>query len=374
MPAPQISYLTDVYFEPGARRHLPEILTGLGIHRPLLVADQGLASAGLLEQIPGVSLERAFLEVDPNPSEANVEAGVERYRALECDGLVAVGGGSPIDCAKAIGVLATHAPPLEQYAYLRGGLGRIGAAKPPLVAVPTTAGTGSEVGRGALITFRSGRKLALLSSRLFPQAAICDPELTVGLPPLLTAATGMDAITHCVETYLSPRWNPVAEAIALDGLSRALGAIETATTWGQDLAARSEMLLAATQGGLTFQKGLGAVHCLSHALGGLAHRRLHHGTLNAILLPHVLAYNAPECSSKLARLAPLLGVPGPREVPGAFTVLAARLGLPASLRDLGAPLEEVVGVAGAAFEDHCGVTNPRALTLESCRELLRAAW
>jgi len=279
-----------------------------------------------------------------------------------------------MDCAKAIALLATHPPPLEAYAFLRGGLERISGSKPPVIAVPTTAGTGSEVGRGALITFQSGRKLAILSPRLIPEAAVCDPELTLGLPPPLTAGTGMDAVTHCVETYLSPRFNPVAEAIALDGLQRALRHIRTAVSNGSELQARSEMLLAALQGGLTFQKGLGAVHSLSHALGSLEHRRLHHGTLNAILLPHVLRFNAEACWPKLKRLSQVLRLPSAAKVAGYFEGVAREIGLPLRLRDLGVPWEEVEALSTAAFEDHSSATNPKPLSVEACRELFRAAY
>jgi alcohol dehydrogenase class IV len=370
---PTLTYLTDVYFEPGAARRLPELLASRGIRRPLVVTDRGLVALGLVHRL-GLGGEPVFAAVDPNPTEENVLEGVEYYRAHERDGLVALGGGSPIDCAKAIAILTTHPPPLEDYAFLRGGLPRITARKPPLIAVPTTAGTGSEVGRGALITFRSGRKLALISPRLIPEAAVCDPELTLGLPPLLTAATGMDAISHCVETFLSPRWNPVAEAIALDGLARAARWLQRAVEASSSLEARSEMLLAALEGGLTFQKGLGAVHSLSHALGSLQRRQLHHGTLNAILLPHVLRFNEPLCREKLERLAVAAGASSGDGLAEFFEQLTAAIGLPPRLRDLGVPWEEVEALCPAAREDHSTATNPRPLSLEDCRDLFRAAY
>jgi alcohol dehydrogenase class IV len=374
MPSPTITYLADVYFEAGAARHVPEVLRKHGMSRPLIVTDSGVITAGVVERLQSAPREAVFSGVDPNPTEENVEHGLGLYRERGCDGVLAVGGGSPIDCAKAIALLVTHGPPLEQYAFLRGGLDRITEGKPPVIAVPTTAGTGSEVGRGALITFRSGRKLAILSPKLIPQAAVCDPELTLSLSPLLTAATGMDAVSHCVETFMSPRFNPVADAIALDGLRRAAEWIRRAVRDGPDIEARSEMLMAALEGGLTFQKGLGAIHSLSHALGALSHRRLHHGTLNSVFLPHVLRFNAEGCEAKLRRLADVLSLSSGGAVPAFFEGLARELGLPPRLRDLGVPWDEAESCTQAAFDDHCGATNPRPLSLEASRDLLRVAW
>src|SRR6185437_14477942 len=241
---------------------------------------------------------------------------------------------SPIDLAKAVALLVHHVLPLEQYAFVRGGLTRITSRIPPLIAIPTTAGTGSEVGRAAVMTLGSGEKLGIISPHLIPKAAVCDPELTVGLPPILTAGSGMDAISHCIETFCSPRKNSVADAIALEGLSRGWRHLETATHHGANLSARSEMMLCSLHGGLTFQKGLGAVHSLSHPLGALTEKRLHHGTLNAIFLPHVLRFNAPACPEKLGRIAHALGLTR-EQLPDAVTKLNARLGLPPNLSAMG---------------------------------------
>ncbi len=193
--------------------------------------------------------------------------------------------------AKAVALLVAHPPPLAQYAMVEGGVARITPAVAPLIAIPTTAGTGSEVGRGGLITLADGRKLGLVSPHLIPKVAICDPELTLGLPPLLTAATGMDALAHCLETFLSPRVNPPAEAIALDGLGRAARHIERAVSDGADREARWQMMTASMEGAMAFQKGLGAVHAMSHPMGALREPSLHHGTLNAVVLPAVLRFN-----------------------------------------------------------------------------------
>jgi alcohol dehydrogenase class IV len=323
-----------------------------------------------------------FDAVPANPTESAALAGVEQFRAQNCDGVIAVGGGSPIDCAKAIALLATHAPPLRQYAMIEGGTPKITAKKPPLLAVPTTAGTGSEVGRGALITFdvstgnsaQANDKIALISPHLIPTAAVCDPELTLDLPPGLTAGTGMDAVSHCVETYLSPRFNPVADAIALDGLARALKNLGTAVSHGTDLAARSEMLVAALEGGLTFQKGLGVIHALSHPMGGLKGKRLHHGTLNAVFLPHAIRFNHDACPSKIQVLAQVAGVSSARNLPFFFESLTASIGLPTRLRDMGVTQTDLEACVPGAIKDHSNQTNPRQANESDIRALYHAAW
>jgi 4-hydroxybutyrate dehydrogenase len=350
-------------------------LSGLGVVRPLVVTDIGIRAAGILDRVLGAGAAAApvFDATPTNPTEAAVEAALALYRAEGCDGLVAVGGGSPVDLAKGVALLAAHPGPLAGYAAILGGVPRITASIAPVVAVPTTAGTGSEVGRAALITLEDGRKLGFISPHLIPKAAICDPELTLGLPPLLTAATGMDAVTHCVETYLSPRYNPPAEAIALDGLARAVAAIERAVADGRDRAARQEMLMAALQGGLTFQKGLGAVHALSHPLGGLKEPSLHHGTLNAVLLPAVLRYNEPAAAEKYGTLRRVLGLPGHASLPDHFQALGTRLGLPSGLRAMGVPEACLAGIARQATLDHSAATNPRPASEAEFLALLREA-
>lgn len=356
-----IFYLSHVRFGHGALGELAAAVAGLGVRRPLLVTDKGVRAAGLAERVAkALGMEASVFDGTPtNPTEGAVEAALALYREEGCDGIVAVGGGSPIDLGKAVALLATHPGPLEGYAAILGGVPKITAAVAPVVAVPTTAGTGSEVGRAALVTLRDGRKLGFLSPHLIPKAAICDPELTLGLPPGLTAATGFDAITHCVETYLSPRYNPPAEAIALDGLARAVSWIERAVADGQDRTARQEMMMAALEGGLTFQKGLGAVHALSHPLGGLERPSLHHGTLNAVLLPPVLRFNAGHVGEKEAILRQRLGLAEGADLAGFFAELAGRLGLPPGLRAMGLPEECLPAIAKAATQDHSAATNPR---------------
>lgn len=369
MTAPaRIGYLTDIHFGAGASQMVPDLVRGLGAHRPLVVTDGPLVEAGFVQHL-GLDAPVVFDAVPPNPTESAARAALAIYRAESCDGLVGLGGGSPMDLAKAVALLVHHAGPLAPYALIHGGVERITARMPPLVAVPTTAGTGAEVGRAALITLDSGDKLALISAHLIPRAAVCDPGLTRSLPPVLTAATGMDAVAHCIETFCSPQFNPVAEAIALDGLSRAWHAIRRALAAPQDLAARADMMMAALQGGLTFQKGLGAVHALSHPLGGLSERHLHHGTLNAIFLPHVLRFNADACPDRLARLAACLDLAGPDAVAGAVADMVASLGLPGRLRDLGLAAPDLQPMVPRALRDHCSRTNPRPMDLESCRRL-----
>jgi alcohol dehydrogenase class IV len=367
-----IAYLTTVEFGEGTVSTLPEQLKAAGVKRPLLVSDRGLAATGLVGRIeslcpPGSPV---FLDVPANPTEAASRAALAVYQAHGCDGICAVGGGSPIDLAKCVALLAGHNDPLESYAAIYGGIGKITAAVAPVVAIPTTAGTGSEVGRAALITLDDGRKLGFISPHLIPRRALCDPELTLGLPPFLTAATGLDALSHCIETFLSPRFNPPAEAIALDGAGRIWRNIDTAFANGKDLPARSEMLMGALQGGLTFQKGLGAVHALSHALGGLKQPTLHHGTLNAILLPPVLRFNASHVGNKIERLNTALGLPPTADLAGQIEALNVRLNIPKGLRTLGVPPDKLSWVVERSLEDHSHATNPRPATRDDYARLL----
>jgi 4-hydroxybutyrate dehydrogenase len=372
-----ITYLTTIRFDVGAVRELSADMAGLAIHRPLLVTDAGVVAAGLVDRVAAQSelLRRApvFDSVPTNPTQEAVEAALDLYREHGCDGLVAIGGGSPIDLAKAVALLATHDGPLVHYAAILGGLPRITAAVAPLVAVPTTAGTGSEVGRAALITLRDGRKLGFISPHLVPKLAVCDPELTLGLPPGLTAATGMDALTHCIETYLSPRDNPPAEAIALDGLSRAVRFLERAVERGADVEARREMMMAALEGGLTFQKGLGAVHSLSHALGAFGKLKLHHGTLNAVLLPSVLRYNEPAVQAKFPSLRRAMSLREGQDLARFIEELNSRIGMPKGLATMGVPAGLLSAAAEAAVADHSTATNPRPVSQDDFAQILTAA-
>ncbi|WP_108658670.1 iron-containing alcohol dehydrogenase [Acuticoccus kandeliae] len=372
-----INYLTKIRFGVGAIRELSEELTALGIERPLIVTDRGLVAAGLITQMfeaSGLSKDTAvFAETPENPTEDATEAALEVLKAANADGIVAIGGGSSIDLAKGVALLATHPGPLETYAAIRGGVAKVTPAVLPLIAVPTTAGTGSEVGRATLITLRNQRKLGFLSPYLIPRVAICDPELTLTLPPRLTAATGIDAISHCVETYLSPKFNPPAEGIALDGLERAWATIRRAVADGSDIEARTEMMAAALEGALAFQKGLGAVHSTSHALGGLKQYRLHHGTLNAVMMPPVLRYNAPVCEAKYAKMRVVMGLEPGTDLAETFTQLNRDLGLPTTLSEMGVSPDVIDEVSQWSFEDHSTATNPRPATAADFAAILKDA-
>ncbi|MEH6728798.1 MAG: iron-containing alcohol dehydrogenase, partial [Hyphomicrobiales bacterium] len=315
-----------------------------------------------------------FDETPQNPTEAATLAGRRVYDTEKCDAVIAVGGGSAIDLAKAIALTATHDGPLADYAAIHGGVSKITDSLPPLIAIPTTAGTGSEVGRGAIIVLNDHRKLGFISPYLIPDAAICDPQLTITLPPHLTAATGMDALTHCVETYIATAFNPPADGIAIDGLKRASAHIRNATRNGTDLEARTQMMAAAMNGALAFQKGLGAVHAMSHALGGLPGRTLHHGMLNAVLLPHVLRFNEPVVGHRYAELKQAMGLPASADLAKAIGILTSELGLPTTLSQMGVTQLDMEAAAPLAEKDHTNGTNPRKATAADYVSLLSQAF
>ncbi len=382
---PLIQYLTQIQFEPGAVKLVQGECAKLGIARPLLVTDKGVRAAGLLDRLTAqLDHGRAlpvFDDTPSNPTERAVRAAVALYKNENCDGLIALGGGSAIDLAKGVAVAATHDGPLEDFMVIKGGAAKITNKVAPLIALPTTAGTGSEVGRGAVIILegghnQAGRKLTMISPHLIPRVAICDPELTYGLPPLLTAATGMDAIAHCIETFLSAAFNPPAEGIALDGLRRGWAHIEMAVREPANPAARLNMMSASMQGALAFQKGLGCVHSLSHSLGGLE-PRLHHGTLNALFLPPVLRFNAEHESvradRKMERLGEAMGLHPGAEIDVEITRMNARLGLPKGLGALGVTEALFPRIIDGALADHTHKTNPRAAGVEDYTRMLREA-
>ena len=371
-----IGYLTTTIFDYGAIRSLPTELAALGVRRPLLVTDAGVQQAGIAAQVLAQldqTTVTVFARTPPNPTEEAVLEGVVSYREGGCDGLIALGGGSPIDLAKGVALAATHEAPLEQYAAVLGGVGKITEKVAPVIAIPTTAGTGSEVGRGALINLTNGSKLALISPHLIPKRAICDPELTLGLPPLLTAATGIDALTHCIETFLSPLVNPPAEAIALDGASRAWHFIQRAVTNGADREARWEMMMAALEGGLTFQKGLGAVHSLSHAAGALRSPTLHHGMLNGVFLPHILRFSAQSVGNKYEKLSDIFGISRDTDLAAAVSDLVQSLNLPTTLGQMGFEARHIPQTVVRALADHSNATAPRKASAEEFEGLLHAA-
>ena len=374
-----IYYVTQIQFEFGAIKLLKQECERVGISRPLIVTDPGVKAAGILQKalaaLPGMTVA-VFDQTPSNPTEAAVRAAAEMYKLQGCDGLIAVGGGSAIDCAKGVAIAATHEGPLTHYATIEGGSPRITERVAPLIAVPTTSGTGSEVARGAIIIVDDHRKLGFHSWHLVPKAALCDPELTLGLPPMLTAATGMDAIAHCMETFMAPPFNPPADGIALDGLMRGWAHIERATLDGSDREARLNMMSASMQGAMAFQKGLGCVHSLSHSLGGVD-PRLHHGTLNAMFLPAVIQFNATADSiqkeQRLQRMAQAMGLTSANDIAQAIKDMNARLGLPSGLAAMGVQSNLFDQIITGAMADHCHKTGPRIATTDEYRDMLTQA-
>ena len=376
-----IHYITQIQIDFGALRSLQAECQRLGISRPLIVTDAGVKAAGILDRallaLPGWPVS-VFDQTPSNPTEAAVRAAVDAYRRGHCDGLIALGGGSAIDCAKGVAIAATHHGPLKTYATIEGGSPKITERAVPLIAVPTTAGTGSEVARGAILIIDDGRKLGFHSWHIVPKSAICDPELTLGLPAGLTAATGMDAIAHCMETFMAAPFNPPADGIALDGLQRAWAHIERATRDGTDREARLNMMSASMQGAMAFQKGLGCVHSLSHSLGGV-NPRLHHGTLNAMFLPAVIRFNADaqnvKKENRLARMAQAMGLKGGSadDVAEAVREMNARLGLPTGLSAMGVGSGDFTRVIEGALADHCHKMNPRLASSDDYLAMLDAS-
>ena len=375
-----IYYITQVRFEFGAIKLLKQECERVGIKRPLIVTDPGVKAAGILQKaldaLPDLTVA-VFDQTPSNPTEAAVLVAAELYKTSGCDGLIAIGGGSAIDCAKGVAIAATHESPLTSYATIEGGSPKITSRVAPLIAVPTTSGTGSEVARGAIIIVGDRRKLGFHSWHLVPKAAICDPELTLGLPAGLTAATGMDAIAHCMETFMSAAFNPPADGIALDGLERGWAHIERATRDGSDREARLNMMSASMQGAMAFQKGLGCVHSLSHSLGGVD-PRLHHGALNAVFLPAVVRFNAEAESMqkelRQVRMARVMGLSSGSEISDAIKTMNARLGLASGLAEMGVRREQFKDIIKGAIADHCHTTNPRLASAENYQEMLEASF
>ena len=371
-----IYYVTQVQFDFGAIKLLRQECDRVDITRPLVVTDAGVKAAGILQKaldmLPGMTVA-VFDQTPSNPTEAAVLAAAALYKARGCDGLIAVGGGSAIDCAKGVAIAATHDEALTSYATIEGGSAKITDRAAPLIAVPTTSGTGSEVARGAIIIVDDHRKLGFHSWHIVPKAAICDPELTLGLPAKLTAATGMDAIAHCMETFMSAAFNPPADGIALDGLERGWAHIEHATRDGSDREARFNLMSASMQGAMAFQKGLGCVHSLSHSLGGVD-PRLHHGTLNAMFLPAVVEFNASAESmlrdKRLDRMARAMGLAAGSDIASALRDMNKRLELPSGLSHMNVSANAFEKIIHGALLDHCHKTNPRLATTADYTQIL----
>jgi alcohol dehydrogenase class IV len=369
------SFPTRIVFGAGALATLPEHAKTLG-RRALVVCDEGIAQLGLADRVRSM-LEAAglsaaiFDRVDPNPVEKNVEDGVAAYRAHEADHLIAVGGGSPLDAAKLIALKTTHDRPLVDYDDATGGDRFIGPNVPPLVTIPTTAGTGSEVGRSGVVTLAAnGRKTVIFSPYLLAKVAILDPELTVSMPPRVTAATGFDALTHCLEAWCAKGDHPMADAIALGGLELCAKHLARAVEAPADLEARGAMMKAAMMGAVAFQKGLGACHSLAHPLS--SEKGMHHGLANALCLPAVVEFNERAIADRLDR-ARVIFDPSARSLADALRALRAKVGLPSGLGAEGIAKADIPKLADKAFEDACHQSNPRACTRDDLARLYEAS-
>ncbi len=368
---PLIQYLSRIQFDFGAVGLLADELARLGLERPLLVTDQGVAKAGLLDRVlDAASPIRPVLYdgTTENPTEQSLLDCLEIWRDKGCDGLIALGGGSPIDLAKAIALLTSHGGNLADYNVKTAGPDRIGRVSPQ-IAIPTAAGTGAEVGRASVMTRLDGRTSVAVSLNMVADTVICDPELTLTLPPRLTAATGIDAFSHGVEAFCSTVENPPAAAIARDAARRAAKWLPVAVQDGQNRDARWQMMMAALQGGMCLQKSLGAAHAMATPLGTL---NLHHGTLIGILLPHVIAFNRSHAAPAIADLSEAIGL-GETDLADWTRALVGSIGLPGRLRDLGVTAEQLEGIANISSCEHLSVTNPRPCSTAEYETLLRAA-
>lgn len=381
----EMSYPTRVVFGPGALQRVPAQVARLKMKHPLVVTDAGVVKAGLAQKLydalkaASISFD-VFEKVEPNPTEKDAFDGVAEYKRFHCDGIIAIGGGSPLDTAKLIQLLTTHEPPLSRYDDARGGDQYVNDNMPPSIAIPTTAGTGSEVSRSGVATLKdTQRKTVIFSPFLMPKAAICDPELTVGLPPGPTAATGMDAFTHCLEAFVSNGFHPLADAVAIDGIARCARSLVTAVKDGKNLAARGDMMVAAMEGAMAFQKGLGACHALAHALTPIAN--LHHGLANAIVLPTVMEFNRGSSTGRLARVAVAMGDNSlaREEVLAGNAIERVRkmnkeIGIPSRLRETGVKEEDLPRIADKAWEDASHLGNPRKIAKAELLAIARAAF
>ncbi len=364
------SFPTTILFGPGAIERLPEELGKRGISHPLLVTDAGLARTPVFERVIGLVPGAAvFSAVEPNPTERNVTDGVAAYHQGRCNGIIGLGGGSPLDAAKAIRLKVTHELPLAEYDDLLDGGQLISANVPPFIAIATTSGTGSEVSRSTVITIAStNRKTVVFSPHLIPVLAIADPELTLELPPRLTAGTGMDAFTHNVEAYISKGFHPICDAIALSGARMVWEHLPRVMAHPHDVESRSQMMMASIMGAVAFQKGLGATHSLAHPLS--SDSGMHHGTANAVMLPFVLEFNQSVVAQRLAGLAALFGG---GNIADRVRELNERAAIAPRLRDYGVTAEVLPALADKAIQDGCHQLNPRPCTREDLLALYRAA-
>jgi 4-hydroxybutyrate dehydrogenase len=375
-----INYLNQCIFEDGAISNLSRALGSLGITRPLLVTDAGIKAAGILVKVLAEAPNDTvvFDQVLQNPTQAQVQELLDKYRSSGCDGLIALGGGSSIDIAKATALMASHDGDLARFSVAQRGSKHIGKVA-PIIAIPTTAGTGSEVSVAAMIVMESGTKEIFISPNLIPPIAICDPLLTIGLPPHLTAATGMDALTHCIEAVLSPAINPPADAIGLDGIERifAQGWLERAVKEPENREARWNMLMASTEGALAFVKGLGACHALAHSCSRIKELNLHHGVLNAIFLPRVMraieAQTDEAGNMKLTRIKKAMGLSQDDNISSAIFDLSSKINIPRNLTAIGIVAGHCDEVVEYAMLDFAHLTNCIKFDENTYREIFLQA-
>ena len=370
----QLNYFNRPHFENGAIEKISKVLKSHGIKNPLICSDPGLSSIGMTEKIGSLisdDLSASFYEETPaNPTEKAVNEALEIYKSNSCDGVIGFGGGSSMDLGKAVALMANHDGNLIDYSVVQGGYKRI-TETVPMIAIPTTSGTGSEVSDGALIIMNDGRKLILASPHLRPNAAICDPELTIGLPPILTAGAGMDALTHCIEAILSPINDPPAEAVGMDGIEKIIKeqSLIKAYKDGKDKEARWNMMMASTEGAMAFSKGLGAVHSMSHATGANQELRLHHGTLNAVILPAVLEFNQNHVGNKYSRIARAMGKNESINLANEIRKLNENIGIPSGLAEMGVTEDMIPELVTHSITDPSNLTTPRLPSEEEWEKL-----
>ena len=370
------SYPTAIRFGAGRISEIADACFVAGIKKPLLVTDRGLAGMEITQKtlnlLDDAGLGRAiFADVDPNPNEKNAAAGVAAYKAGNHDGVVAFGGGSGLDLGKVVAFLAGQSRPIWDFEDIDDWWTRANSdVIAPIVAIPTTAGTGSEVGRASVITNSiTQQKKIIFHPKFLPTVVICDPELTVGMPKFITAGTGLDAFAHCVEAYCSPHYHPMSQGMALEGMRLVKEYLPRAYSDGTDLEARSHMMSAAAMGATAFQKGLGAIHALSHPIGAIYHT--HHGTTNAVCMPAVLKFNKPAIKDTLAEAANYLGISGGFVGFCKFVdELNDSLAIPKSLAGLGIDNPDIERIISGALIDPSTGGNPIKMTEENTRKLI----
>ena len=374
----QLNFFNKPHFENGSLKKISEVLKAHGIKKPLICTDPGLASIGMTDKIRNLlsnELSPTFYEETPaNPTEKAVDEALEAYKTNDCDGVIGFGGGSSMDLGKAVALMANHEGNVIDYSLNEGGFTKIKKTV-PMIAIPTTSGTGSEVSVGSVIIMNDGRKLILASEHLRPDAAICDPELTVGLPPILTAGAGMDALTHCIEAIMSPINDPPAEAVGLDGIEKIVRdeSLVNACKDGQDLDARWNMMMASTEGAMAFSKGLGAVHSMSHAIGANQELRLHHGTLNGVILPTVIRFNKDHVGNKLPRILRAMGKSESADLADEIEKFNEKINLPSGLKEMGVTEEMIPELVEHSITDPSNVTTPRLPSPEEWEQLFLSA-